>query len=438
MSTRVPDKTPAGLRIRLGLVLAVITGLCVFGVVEYRNVRLAATHQEIARAQLLAMARSLSGDFTAASLARPLELRRRLVGLVRANPALERASVHAGGVRPDARAVASTSATSPRAGRRELRPLETGRAAYGERGSGERHFGELLFPLGERLGGRPVAVLELDMRLETLDRRMTWERAIGILWVFLATLVASLLSGLAIDRLVVRPVDDLRLTAHRIARGRYETRLRWTRSDEIGDLARAFDAMAGRLDDSRAELKSLASIDALTGMANRRAFRGTLRAELRRAERERYSVALVALDLDHFKDVNDEQGHAAGDEALCGVAEAIRAELRPSDACGRIGGDEFMVALPRTDGANAVRVVERLRAGVAALGLGPAGRMVTLSIGVAESPAHSLGDEELMRMADLALYRAKEGGRNRHEVYSAEAGRRGSTAWPPPSASLRG
>lgn len=116
--------------------------------VEYRNVRLAATHQEIARAQLLAMARSLSGDFTAASLARPLELRRRLVGLVRANPALERAAVHAGGVRPGARAMVSTSATPPRAGRRERRPLETGRATYGEEGAGERHLGELLFPLG--------------------------------------------------------------------------------------------------------------------------------------------------------------------------------------------------------------------------------------------------------------------------------------------------
>lgn len=275
------------------------------------------------------------------------------------------------------------------------------------------------------------------MRLETLDRRMTRERVIGILWAILATLVAGLLSGLVIDRMVVRPVDALRLTAHRIARGRYETRLRWTRTDEIGQLARAFDAMAGRLDDSRAELKSLASIDALTGMANRRAFRGSLRAELRRADREHYPVALVALDLDHFKDVNDEQGHAAGDEALRAVAEAIRAELRPSDACGRIGGDEFMVALPRTNAVDAAGVVERLRRSVARLGLGPAGRKVTLSMGVAEFPTHSLGDEDLMRLADIALYRAKEAGRNRHEIYVGETFRRVDRV-PLPSASLRG
>jgi diguanylate cyclase (GGDEF)-like protein len=239
-----------------------------------------------------------------------------------------------------------------------------------------------------------------------------------------------------IGRVVVRPVENLRLTAHRIARGRYDTRLRWARTDEIGELARAFDAMAGRLEESRAELKSMASIDVLTGVANRRAFRGSLRAELRRAGRERYCVALVALDLDHFKDVNDEQGHAAGDEALRSVADAIRAELRPSDVCGRIGGDEFMVALPRTDGADAVRVLERLRSSVADLGLGPVGRSVTLSIGVAEFPTHSLGDETLMRMADLALYRAKEGGRNRYEVYSAEPSRRVDRV-PRPSASLR-
>ena len=421
---------------RLGLVVAIITGLCLLGVIEYRNVALAATHREIARAQLLAMARSFGGDFTGASLARPQELRGRLLALVRANPSLQRASVHAAGARPGTRAAASTSSLPPRAGRRELRPLETGRAGFGEKGTEARHFGELVYPVGKRLDGRPGAVIVLDMSLEALDRRMARERAIGIVAAFLGAVVAAGLSGAVIGRLVVHPLENLRLTAHRIARGRYDTRLRWARTDEIGELARAFDAMAGRLEESRAELKSMASIDVLTGVANRRAFRGSLRAELRRAGRERYCVALVALDLDHFKDVNDEQGHAAGDEALRSVADAIRAELRPSDVCGRIGGDEFMVALPRTDGADAVRVLERLRSSVADLGLGPVGRSVTLSIGVAEFPTHSLGDETLMRMADLALYRAKEGGRNRYEVYSAEPSRRVDRV-PRPSASLR-
>ncbi|MGI8592857.1 MAG: GGDEF domain-containing protein [Solirubrobacteraceae bacterium] len=412
-----------------------ITGLCLLGVAEYRNARLVATHEEISRAQLLAMARSFGGDFAGASLERPQELRNRLLSLVRMNPSLQRATVHAAGARPGTRAVASTGPSPPRAGRRELRPLETGRPHYGEEGTGARRSGELAFPLGE-IGGRPAAVIELDLSLESLDRRMARERAIGIIAAFLGAAVAAALSGAAIERVVVRPLCAVRLAAHRIARGRYDTRLHWTRPDEIGELARAFDAMGGRLEDSRAKLKSLASIDALTGVINRRAFRGALRAELRRAGRERYPVALVALDLDHFKEVNDERGHGAGDEALRQVADAIGAELRPGDVCGRIGGDEFMIALPQTDGLNAVAVVERLRASVVDLALGSVERNVTLSIGVAEFPAHSREDEELMRIADLALYLAKQGGRDRYQIYPGDSSGAANRT-PPASMTIR-
>ena len=150
----------------------------------------------------------------------------------------------------------------------------------------------------------------------------------------------------------------------------------------------------------RAALTHSAKTDALTGLLNHTAFQERLDAALPGP------LALIAVDVDHFKRVNDSLGHAAGDEALRGVADALRAVVRGDDICGRMGGDEFMVALVGADRAVAERVVERLHL---ALSLTP----VTASAGVAVSPADADGRDELMRAADAAMYANKRKGRSR-------------------------
>ena len=181
---------------------------------------------------------------------------------------------------------------------------------------------------------------------------------------------------------------------------------------------------AAALRGARAELQRLAVTDALTGLLNRRAFFERLGAELRRSARYERPLALLMLDLNHFKRVNDEHGHPAGDRVLAQTATAIGAALRTSDVVARYGGEELVVLLPETTCAEAEVVAEKLRAAMAgqlfALGGGEALR-VTVSVGVAAlerpGPLDALApddaERELVRLADDALYAAKRGGRNR-------------------------
>ncbi|MGA2828297.1 MAG: GGDEF domain-containing protein [Streptosporangiaceae bacterium] len=133
-------------------------------------------------------------------------------------------------------------------------------------------------------------------------------------------------------------------------------------------------------------------------------------------------LALLLLDLDHFKQVNDQYGHAAGDQVLAGVGTALRSVLRARDFAGRNGGEEFAVLLPDTDIAAALEIAERIRVAIAEVTLPGTDVPVTVSIGVAGFPGHASTLERLDRLADAALYVAKRQGRNRVELASADAG----------------
>src|SRR3954467_15038686 len=134
---------------------------------------------------------------------------------------------------------------------------------------------------------------------------------------------------------------------------------------------RAMRRMEARMAAERAQFEALAHEDSLTGLPNKRAFDDRLDTELRRAAREYYPVAVVVMDLDRFKQINDTWGHAVGDEALVKLSEHITAELRAGDIAGRMGGDEFSVALVRADAHSAERVLTRLRAALADVTVGP-------------------------------------------------------------------
>lgn len=163
------------------------------------------------------------------------------------------------------------------------------------------------------------------------------------------------------------------------------------------------------------ELRRLATTDSLTGAMTRRAFAADAAREVARARRSGGPLACIVFDIDHFKSINDRFGHAAGDRVLQAVTRVCRENLRAVDLLGRMGGEEFAIALPEAPLAEAVGVAERLRLAVADTGVADgAGEIrMTASFGVSELAP---GDEtfaDTVRRADDAAYEAKRGGRNR-------------------------
>jgi len=162
-------------------------------------------------------------------------------------------------------------------------------------------------------------------------------------------------------------------------------------------------------------LRTEADRDYLTGLANRRRFRKALGQEVERWRRYNIPCALVLLDVDHLKKVNDAHGHPAGDRVIRAVAGALTELSRDNDTAARLGGEEFALLLAGVDSAKAIAAAERLRLAVSVQVLDEIGK-VTISLGVAACPAHAHTERELFTLSDSALYRAKRGGRDRTEV----------------------
>lgn len=171
--------------------------------------------------------------------------------------------------------------------------------------------------------------------------------------------------------------------------------------------------------ESRRRYEQYASVDALTGLHNRRWLDEMLAREVERCHADGLPMSLLMLDVDHFKRFNDSHGHLAGDDALRTLAQVLRRHLRPVDMAARFGGEEFVVLLHGVDQDGARRVAERLRADVAAAAVipssGDVALTITASFGVA-ALAPGMAASELLAAADGALYRAKDGGRDRVAV----------------------
>ncbi|MCW2246723.1 two-component system chemotaxis response regulator CheY [Azospirillum fermentarium] len=168
------------------------------------------------------------------------------------------------------------------------------------------------------------------------------------------------------------------------------------------------------------QLLHLALTDGLTGILNRRAFLDRADQELARARRTKRPLGLVMADIDHFKRINDTHGHAAGDAALKRFVTGCKVNLRVSDVLGRLGGEEFAILLPESDRAGCVITAERLRKAVERLDLEFEGARIpiTASFGITALALNEEGESitAALQRADHALYRAKEGGRNRVEL----------------------
>lgn len=230
----------------------------------------------------------------------------------------------------------------------------------------------------------------------------------------------SFLLGLSLVSWLVRDLrrgtDRLRAAAAELEEGRLDVRVDVTHGD-LAPVAAAFNEMAERIERQQRELTGAANRDELTGVLNRRGFDDELRTELERAARYGGHTALLLLDLDHFKQVNDTFGHPVGDVVLKAIAKEIGDAVRAVDRVGRWGGEEFAVLLPETETAAARHVARRINQVVGQRVVIAEGHKirVTTSVGVTvhDPAAGPVSADELVERADRALYEAKEAGRDR-------------------------
>jgi diguanylate cyclase (GGDEF)-like protein len=218
----------------------------------------------------------------------------------------------------------------------------------------------------------------------------------GMHWGIAFALATSLLRfGVGIDQMPASTLLDYRVLS------------------EVAYLVVVGIAIAGlsQLRHTHSQLEQLATQDPLTNALNARAFSHELAQELSRNRRYGRPLALIYLDLDDFKSVNDAHGHATGDAVLRLVADAMRGAVRQADVVGRLGGDEFGVLMPETDGAVAHAAATRLGASIRTVFRGTPS--VTASIGVVAVSGTEAGTDELLRKADQAMYEAKRAGKDR-------------------------
>ncbi len=229
-------------------------------------------------------------------------------------------------------------------------------------------------------------------------------------------LSGSVLMAVFIAGMITAPLLELKQTALKIASGRFDIDPPSQKvDDEFSMLARTMYEMAKRLE-------SLVYNDPLTGIYNRMQLNIRLHEELARSRRHGWPLALLIIDIDHFKRINDTYGHLVGDEVLIGCATILSRHIREEDCLARFGGEEFVILAPNMNENNALQLAERIRLAVEKTPMTPSGLdkpvYITISIGIAIYPGHAENENELVSRADTALYQAKSLGRNRTALFS--------------------
>lgn len=230
------------------------------------------------------------------------------------------------------------------------------------------------------------------------------------------TFVAVILAAYAVGNHITKPIRALAGATNRLAAG--ETpEIDITREDEIGQLSSSFSMMVGAVKKRDAALEALATKDGLTGLYNYRHFMEALDKEVKKSARFGRPLSLLIIDIDHFKNYNDTNGHIQGNAALKKMAEVFGGAIRDVDIAARYGGEEFAVILPETLLEGALKAAERIRVKVEQASFpneeSQPGGSLTVSIGAASFPEAATDAANLIDAADMALYKAKSLGRNR-------------------------
>jgi len=260
--------------------------------------------------------------------------------------------------------------------------------------------------------GSAVLQLPADAALSGFD---ALERQLLILAAL--SLAASLGGAVWLSRNVTQPVAKLATAARRIEAGNYREEVNVAHDDELGDLADMFNNMQLGISRREDQIAFQAFHDTLTGLPNRASLQKHLADALEISRATRQPLALLMLDIDRFKEINDTMGHATGDIVLIEVGRRLRTALRPGDVLARFGGDEFVAILHQIDEFGMAAFAERISAVVSQpLRAGSMEFFLNASIGVAKFPQHGERPEELLRRADIAMYDAKQS-RKSYSVY---------------------
>lgn len=256
----------------------------------------------------------------------------------------------------------------------------------------------------------PEITVELDSARAIKQKAYLVNLLISVFGIGIAIATAMLLA-----RSVILPVHVLKFGAGQIGNGNLSYRVTVTTPDELGQLAATFNDMAEKLEKSRQELIYLSTHDPLTGLFNRNEFHRRLQEEIEHSKRYGHSIALLIMDVDYFKSVNDTYGHQTGDELLKQVTKIILGQVRVVDHIARYGGEEFIIIV-RSSVSGTLKLAERIREAVAAAAFTTeSGQEIktTVSIGIAFMPEDAQTEQHLVSAADKALYEAKSNGRNR-------------------------
>lgn len=277
--------------------------------------------------------------------------------------------------------------------------------------------------------GEVLGRLFLRADLGKIKQALYRNSMIGVVGFVLYSLIAFLLANF-LQRYISQPVDALAQSMEKVARTKdYSQRLQKNSDDELGKLFDGFNTMLAEiekrehsLEKNEAHLDYLAHHDTLTKLANRLLLTVRLEQSLARSKRTKTRLAVLFIDLDRFKNINDSFGHNYGDQVLCLIAERLKTTIRDADTVARIGGDEFVIIIEQVRKPDDLsRFVQRLLRDLSApVEIAGNSLHVTATIGISLFPENGEDAEGLLKAADLAMYQSKDDGRNSFKFFTAE------------------
>jgi diguanylate cyclase (GGDEF)-like protein len=402
------------LRLQVTVAVVVAAAACAYVASKNSNDELHGAYRDSARHVLQGVTSDFERGYEYDTGASILRLRNELKRLLAAHTEVQSANLYRPGRETPAQAGGPADFGTEL--RLATKAIGSGEQAFAEAHGNGVHAETLVTPL--EVDGQVVGALALGYDLQPahalLDERS--RRMLIVLGLLLSGF--ALFAAVLLQRGIFRPIDSLRVATRAVGAGNLGTRLGWRRRDELGELSRDFDAMAADLQENHRYLEELAHRDPLTGLANHRRFQEVLGKELALSRRENRPLAVVLLDLDDFKRINEAHGHPFGDEVLGAVADSLRSAMRGLGIVGRVAGDEFGIVLPDADRSRAFALAEAARLAVENTTSVPGG--LRCSAGIAGYPADAKGAAALLQLADGALRWAKASGRGRTRRYDPE------------------